>query len=95
MNINPKAIRIVCYGDSNTWGYIPGSGERYDPTIRWTGRLQQALGDGFEIIEEGLNSGTTIIDDPNYESKNGAAYLKSCLQSHYSLDIVILMLGVK
>lgn len=22
--------RILCIGDSNTWGYIPGSGERYE-----------------------------------------------------------------
>lgn len=93
MNTNPKAIRILCYGDSNTWGLIPGKDKRYDSTIRWTGVLQQALGDGFEIIEEGLNSRTTVIDDPKYEGKNGATYLKPCLQSHYPLDIVILMLG--
>ena len=26
--------RIVCFGDSNTWGYIPITGERYDESIQ-------------------------------------------------------------
>ncbi len=93
MNINSKSVRILCYGDSNTWGYIPGTGERYEASRRWTGLLQKALGEGFEIIEEGLNSRTTDIDDPVNEGKNGASYLKPCLQAHYPLDIVIIMLG--
>lgn len=47
-------IRILCYGDSNTWGYIPGTGKRFDENTRWTKRLQTLLGDEYEIIEEGL-----------------------------------------
>jgi lysophospholipase L1-like esterase len=89
MNVNPKAIRILCYGDSNTWGYIPGSGDRFDPTVRWTGLLQKALGEQFEIIEEGLSSRTTILNDSKRAGKNGAEYLKPCLQTQYPLDIVI------
>lgn len=93
MNTNPNAKRILCYGDSNTWGHIPGNGERYPSNKRWTGLLQLQLGDGFEIIEEGLGGRTTNIDDPTAEGKNGALYLKSCLRSHYPIDLVILMLG--
>jgi lysophospholipase L1-like esterase len=51
------------------------------------------LGKQFEIIEEGLNGRTTVLDDSENEGKNGETYLKPCLQSHYPLDIVILMLG--
>lgn len=93
MNTNPKAIRILCYGDSNTWGHIPGSGQRYPADKRWTGILQNQLGDGYEIIEEGLGGRTTNIDDPTAEGKNGATYLKSCLRSHYPIDLVVIMLG--
>ena len=32
--------RILCYGDSNTWGYIPENGKRYDNLTRWTKVLQ-------------------------------------------------------
>ena len=84
---------ILCYGDSNTWGYIPGSGERYAPHIRWPGVLQQALGSGYKIIEEGLNGRTTVWDDPLSEYRNSKDYLVPCLETHAPLDLVILMLG--
>lgn len=84
---------ILCFGDSNTWGYIPGTGERYDRTIRWTGLLQLLLGQNYYIIEEGLNGRTTVWDDPVEEHKNGKEQLHVALQSHKPLDLVILMLG--
>ena len=34
---------ILCFGDSNTYGLIPGTKERYKENIRWTGILQQKL----------------------------------------------------
>lgn len=93
MNTNPLAKRILCYGDSNTWGIIPGSEQRHPTNKRWTGILQNQLGNNFEIIEEGLPGRTTNVDDPDAEGKNGAAYLTSCIRSHYPVDLVILMLG--
>ena len=35
---------VLCFGDSNTWGFVPGRGVRYDEHTRWTGDLQDALG---------------------------------------------------
>jgi len=84
---------ILCYGDSNTWGYIPGSATRYPPHQRWTGVLQSSLGGDFIVIEEGLNSRTTVLDDPTKPFKNGKDYLIPCLDSHAPLDLVVLMLG--
>jgi lysophospholipase L1-like esterase len=85
---------ILCYGDSNTWGYIPGSGQRYPRHQRWPGVLQTLLGSGFVVIEEGLNSRTTVLDDPTRNpGKNGLHYLRPCLDSHAPLDLVLLMLG--
>jgi len=88
-----KTFRILCYGDSNTWGYIPGTGERYPKSVRWTGELQNVLCDSCEVIEEGLSGRTTVWDDPIEGDKNGLAYLRPCLESHRPLDCVILMLG--
>lgn len=88
--------RILCYGDSNTWGYISGSDHlRYGENQRWTRLLSQKLGDQFEIIEEGLNSRTLISDDlrPGKEGKNGYEYLIPCLDTHDPIDLVIIMLG--
>ncbi len=91
---------ILCYGDSNTWGYVAGSRnyetmyvERYDREHRWTGLLQSHLGEGFYVIEEGLNGRTINLDDPFPPDRNGKNYLPPCLSSHAPLDLVILALG--
>ncbi|MFZ9859978.1 MAG: SGNH/GDSL hydrolase family protein [Gemmataceae bacterium] len=84
---------ILCYGDSNTWGYIPGTGNRYPRQVRWTGVLQNLLGEKFHVIEEGLNGRTTVMDDPTRIAKNGLPYLRPCLDSHAPIDLVVLMLG--
>ena len=85
--------RILCYGDSNTWGYDPATQTRFGPDIRWTGVLARTLGDSYQIIEEGLNGRTTVWDDPIEGYKNGRDYLIPCLTSHKPLDLVIIMLG--
>ena len=84
---------ILCYGDSNTYGFNPANGLRYPKSVRWTGRLQELLGNNYIIIEEGCNGRTTIFDDPIDGWKNGLSYLKPCLNTHKPIDIVILMLG--
>jgi lysophospholipase L1-like esterase len=85
---------ILCYGDSNTWGFDPATGERFAPDARWTGVLGALLGDGYAVIEEGLNGRTTVRDDPVEEHKNGRDYLRPCLASHKPLDLVVIALGV-
>jgi lysophospholipase L1-like esterase len=93
MNTNPQAVKILCYGDSNTWGYVPISETRFPVDVRWTGLLQSALGDGYWIIEEGFNGRTTTIEDPDSPGKNGLQYLYPCLRTHNPIDLIILMLG--
>lgn len=92
-------IRILCFGDSNTWGVIPRwyeteiPSERYDEQTRWPRVMANCLGEAFEVIEEGLGGRTTIYDLPGNPGKNGAAYLLPCMQTNRPLDLVILMLG--
>ena len=85
--------RILCYGDSNTWGYDPVAKDRFGDDIRWTGVLRKTLGSGYTVIEEGLNGRTTVWDDPIEGYKNGREYLIPCLDTHNPLDMVIIMLG--
>lgn len=84
---------VLCYGDSNTYGYNPENGFRYAENIRWTGRLRALLGEDYRVIEEGCNGRTTVFDDPVEGWKNGYDYLRPCLNSHKPVDIVIIMLG--
>jgi lysophospholipase L1-like esterase len=84
---------ILCYGDSNTYGYDGDTGTRFERNVRWTGVLQKLLGEEYYVIEEGLGGRTTVWDDPIEEHKNGKRYLLPCLDSHKPLDLVIIMLG--
>jgi lysophospholipase L1-like esterase len=93
MNTNPHARTIVCFGDSNTWGQKPDRSGRYASNERWTGRLQELLGDDYTVVEEGLSGRTVNLDYANKPGRNGRTYFAPCLQSHSPLDAVIIMLG--
>lgn len=85
---------ILCYGDSNTWGYNPETNNRFKDNERWTNILANQLGNDYNIIEEGLNGRTTVWDDPLRGGfRGGRTYLLPCLNSHKPLDLVILFLG--
>ena len=96
---HPRMKTILCFGDSNTWGFDPvslGSSPyalRFPHDVRWTGVLACELGAGFHVIEEGLNGRTTVFDDPLMPHRNGSVYLPACLESHKPIDLVVLMLG--
>ncbi|MEG1193124.1 MAG: SGNH/GDSL hydrolase family protein [Clostridia bacterium] len=86
--------RVLCFGDSNTYGYDPMDGGRYDEDVRWPMVMQNLLGDAYRVIEEGLNGRTFSQDDPTEGGfKSGMAYLPPCLMTHNPLDLVIVMLG--
>lgn len=89
---------ILCFGDSNTWGFAPDSittpfPRRHALDVRWTGLLAKELGVDYRVIEEGQNGRTTVHDDPLNVCRNGKEYLPACLESHKPIDIVVLMLG--
>jgi lysophospholipase L1-like esterase len=87
------AFQILCYGDSNTWGFNPANGARHPFASRWTSVLAHALGAGYHIIPEGMNGRTTVFEDPVEPGRNGLEYLLPCLVSHKPLDAVVIMLG--
>ena len=57
--------QILAFGDSNTWGLIPGTWDRYPEHVRWTGILRKAvMPTNFRILEDGMVGRTTVFDDP-------------------------------
>ena len=85
---------LVCFGDSNTWGHIAGSGgARFPRESRWPSRLQRELGDEWEVIAEGLGGRTATVDRPDSEGRNGLPYLLPCLHSHEPVDALVIFLG--
>jgi len=95
MNTNPNATTILCYGASNTYGQKPDRTGRYASNERWTGILQDTLGNDYSVIEEGLGGRTTNLEHPNPDkpNRNGFTYFKACLESHMPLSVVVIMLG--
>lgn len=84
---------VLCYGDSVSWGIVPGSRERHAYEKRWPGILQQLLGPDVRVMEECLNGRTTAWDDPFRPNRNGREMLLPVLQSHAPIDLVIIFLG--
>ncbi len=84
---------VLCFGDSNTYGYNPMNGLRYPEDVRWAGILQTMLGSNARVIEEGCNGRTTVFEDPNEPWKAGRPYLKPCLHSNRTVDYLVFMLG--
>ena len=78
---------LLCFGDSNTWGYIPGSnGRRFPREVRWPVRLQLALGDDWEVIAEGLNGRTATHGQPGRAraATGSRTSCRACTRMHRS-----------
>lgn len=76
-------MRILCFGDSNTYGYDPRGffGDRYDSEDRWVDLLARQT--GHDCINAGAN-GREIPRNP---------YALSLLTEHAPVDIFLVMLG--
>ena len=86
--------QILAFGDSNTWGLVPGTGnERYPEHIRWTGILRKAVAArGFRILEDGVCGRTTVFEDPARPGRKGIDAIGQYRDTE-GLAAVILMLG--
>jgi lysophospholipase L1-like esterase len=84
---------VLCFGDSNTWGYVPLTAGRLLRAERWPGILQKSLGESYYVIEEGLNGRATVFDEPFRDGRNARTSLLAVLESHAPLDLLIIMLG--
>lgn len=84
---------LLCFGDSNTYGYDPETKLRYDFSERWTGILSSRLSPlGFHVDEEGLCGRTTDFEDTYRTGRKGSDVLPILLESH-TPGYVIIMLG--
>lgn len=86
--------QILCFGDSNTYGLIPGTLKRYRWNQRWTGLVGEYFAPAdYRVIEEGLCGRTTVFEDPLRPGRDASAWLPVLLESHSPVDAVVLMLG--
>ncbi len=90
--------RILCYGDSNTFGTGPMQSLADDPIhpkhLRWGGVMSAELGGTWDVVVEGLPGRTTVHDDPvEGEYRNGMRTLEAIIHSHRPIDLLIICLG--
>ncbi len=83
-------MRILCFGDSNTWGHKE-LGIRYDKQTRWTALLDTLLGEQHIVIEDGLCGRTTDSLEEEAESHKG--FLQKAIVAAYPFDVIIISLG--
>ena len=86
-------MKIVCYGDSNTWGHNPDGGKRFNESERWPKILQSMLGNEYEVIEEGLCGRTASFIDDVKPFRYGLGMLDGVMETHMPADLIIIMLG--
>ncbi len=84
---------ILCYGDSNTWGYEPERDGRLAWDQRWPGILQDKLGPGYRVIENGLCGRTTCHESKREPFVNGYPEARVCAEVNAPLSIAVVMLG--
>lgn len=88
-----KKHTVLCFGDSNTYGYNPRTGTRYPSYMRYPAVLQRFLGDDFTVIAEGLNGRTTAFPKEGLVWKSGLYAVEPVIASHYPVDTLVIMLG--
>ena len=78
-------MRILCLGDSNTWGYDSRSlfGDRYPSNIRWTGILNRS---DHTVINLGMN-GMCVPAAAQLD------WITGVIKKELPVDRVIVMLG--
>lgn len=84
---------VLCFGDSNTWGYDPENGTRYPLESTWPYVMEKSLSKTCRVSVDALNGRTTGVDDPTWPDRNGLKQLPICLESHEPIDLIIIMLG--
>lgn len=84
---------ILCYGDSNTFGFNPRDFSRYDKKTRWTGVLQSNLGYEYKIINEGANNRTGFVENLEGDFYSAQKHYPELISKTQNIDIIILAIG--
>ena len=85
--------KIICYGDSNTFGYNPTNELRYDENIRWTSVLQKKTENKYEVINEGMCDRTGFIDNPKGFLYSAQRHFPKMLSKTADIEVLILWIG--
>ena len=84
---------VLCYGDSNTFGFNPIDGSRFDEQARWTALLQKKLDSDYQIIEEGACDRTGFVDNDKGFLFSAQRHFPKMITKLKDIDLLILAIG--
>ena len=85
--------KIICYGDSNTFGYNPSDGSRFDENTRWTSILKKNSEGEYEVINEGMCDRTGFVDNPKGFLFSAQRHFPKMISKTNDIDLLILWIG--
>ena len=85
--------KIICYGDSNTFGFNPKDGSRFDENTRWTSKLQNILGNDYNVVNEGLCDRTGFVNNPKGFLFSAQKHFPKMITKTDNIDLIILAVG--
>lgn len=85
-------MKILCFGDSNTYGLVPGTKERLPQDKRYPYVLNNALGEEFKVFSDGVCGRTTVFFKGDICDRSSLKTIKDSVLE-YSPDVLIIMLG--
>ena len=89
-------LSVLVYGDSLSWGIVPGERRRLPFEQRWPGVMELGLvagGLSVRVIENCLNGRRTVWEDAFKPGRNGLQGIEQVMEINSPLDLVILCLG--
>lgn len=87
-------MNILCFGDSNTWGFDADNMCRFPKEIRWTNKLQKYLGENYTVSEFGICDMTFGTPDPFYDCCDGGKNIIPAIRANSPVDYVVVSLGI-
>ena len=85
--------KVICYGDSNTFGFNPKDGSRFDENTMWTAILQKNLGTEYEVINEGVCDRTGFVNNPKGFLYSAQRHFPKMISKIDNIEILILAIG--
>lgn len=93
INKDKEMKKILCYGDSNTFGFNPTDNSRYDENTRWASVLQKILGEEYKIVNEGMCDRTGFVNNPKGYMFSGPKHFPKIISKAEDIDLLILWVG--
>ena len=85
--------KILCFGDSNTWGQVAYVENQIAEPLRWTSILDNKLGDDYEVTSDGVCARIAGSYEDVKPLLNGKKDFEKIIKNHKCYEIIIIALG--